>query len=178
VPILQVEFRMQTWDSRVFPHDHYAFWRECPTARADPPPLRPLLGVKRTQHVEAWASASCRLVSEFGGHGDVEGVALERVLGIELLIVLADEGERVPRIAERELRRGRVFHANGFLAHNAKRYQDSSENHGKDESRRVVHLQISVSGPHTIRSVWESPARSQDSPNAAPPTLGPCSKSL
>ena len=39
--------------------------------------------------------------SEFGGDGDVEGSALERILGIELLIVLADERQRVSRIAER-----------------------------------------------------------------------------
>jgi hypothetical protein len=40
------------------------------------------------------------LASELGGHGHVQDVALERVLGIELL-VFGDERERVPEIAER-----------------------------------------------------------------------------
>ena len=47
------------------------------------------------------------------------------------------------------LRRGRVFHANSFLTHNAKAihdhcHQDSSNNQRKDESRCVVHTHISV----------------------------------
>ena len=54
------------------------------------------------------ASARCRTRQsnnggplEFGGEGDVEHVALERVLGVELLIVLGDKGERISGIAER-----------------------------------------------------------------------------